>query len=177
MVYKNNSMTCQEKVDVAKRSFSASLLKQQNYTYEYNIEGRIPRWWFMTISNCRGGPNGTEAGLMIEYWNVHFTNRDGLFQYEFSKDVQGIAEMCIFFLIFYALLLIVLGWMQHHAKQKQLQCLIIKYVFASVLIEWIGIIFLFAHYIKLAHDGVGVKQLESAHFCKEYTTLATGETS
>jgi hypothetical protein len=164
--YGNNDLSCSQKVALAKRTYPLAWLKQTNYTFLYDVAGIVPRWWYITLSNCHGGEGGTEAGLKVSYWRVHFTNRTGLFSFEFSKDVQGILEMSIFFLVLYWCMMFLLAWIKNHAKQKNLQYTVVKYIFISMLIEWIALLFNMAHYAKFAYDGIGVPGLETTYFCQ-----------
>lgn len=90
------------------------------------------------------------------------------FRYEFSQDVQGIFQASCFFLVLYWCLLFVLAWIKNHAKGKGLQYVVVKYVFVSMLVQWVGLLFNLAHYAKYAHDGVGVPELESSYFCSSH---------
>lgn len=170
-------LTCQERVDLAAKTFPLEWLRATNYTYSYEVAGIIPRWWFIAISNCRtttsssSGSGGVQtSSLDIRSYEIHFTNRAGLFQHEFSKDVHGIFEMTINYLVLYGVLLIVLVWMKIHAKSKGMQYMIIKYIFLSMMIQWLGLCWNLIHYATYAYDGIGVSSLESTHFFFEFVS-------
>lgn len=163
-VYKNNALTCAQKRDAAKLTYPLAHLKAYGNTYQYPVGGVIPRWWYIAISNCDGGHNGTLGGLGISYYKIHFTNRTGIWSYEFSKDEQGILEMSIFFLLLYWILLFVLAWIKRHAKGKGLQYTVIKFLFMSVLVDWVALLFNMAHYARFSQDGIGSPGLSHAHF-------------
>jgi len=172
-VYGSDSMTCAEKVEVARQGGKCNACVVQlshltkpayNHTVLYPIGTVVPRWWYIATANCAGGPGGTEAGVGLDYYRIHFTNRRGFFQYEYSKDVQGILEMSIFFFALYSVLLVVLAWIKQHAKAKAMQYTVVKYVFVAVALDAFGLMLNLAHYAKFGHDGVGTEGLEHAHF-------------
>jgi hypothetical protein len=162
--------SCLEKVAVAKKAYPIQWLDtapDAPHSYQYDIIGIIPRWWYIAVANCANkDANTTDQGLAIAYWSIHFTNHGGLWTYEFSQDVQGIFQMCCFFLVLYWLMMFVLAWIKNHAKGKGLQYEVIKYVFVSMLIQWVGLLFNMSHYARYAHDGIGVTGLEQSFFCQ-----------
>jgi hypothetical protein len=164
-----SDMACIDKVRAAKKSYPIQWLDsapEKAHSYQYEIIGIIPRWWYIAVANCANQrENTTDQGLAIAYWNIHFTNNGGLWTYEFSQDVQGIFQMSCFFLVLYWLMMFVLAWIKNHAKGKNLQYQVVKYVFVAMLIQWVGLLFNLAHYAKYAHDGIGVPELESSFFC------------
>jgi hypothetical protein len=158
----------QERVDRAVRTTPLNeLTAANNYTRSYTVGGIVPRWWYITVSNCDGdGGNSSPVpgAIGLSYWRIHFTNRTGFWSYEYSKDVQGVLEMSIFFLILYWCLLFLLGWIKQHAKGKGLQYTVVKFVFVSVILDFVALLFNLAHYARFGHDGIGVPELEHAYF-------------
>ena len=167
-VYGNKDLTCIQKRDRSKVHYTIETLVAVQNTFQYTVTGVIPRWWYIAVSHCE--TVGVEAPIGIAYYSIHFTNRTGYWSYEFSKDVQGIAEMSIFFLCLYWLLLGSLAWIKQHAKSKGLQYTVIKYLFVSVLIDFVALLFNMAHYLKFANDGVGVPGLEHAYFFFDFVS-------
>lgn len=167
-VYGNNDLSCVQKRDRSKLHYPIELLATLGGSYSYTITGIIPRWWYITISHCEG--EGLDAPIGVAYYSMHFTNRTGFWSFEFSKDVQGIAEMSIFFLCLYWVLLGALAWIKRHAKSKGLQYTVVKYLFVSVLIDFVALLFNMAHYTKFASDGVGVPELEHAYFFFDFVS-------
>ncbi len=72
--------------------------------------------------------------------------------------------MSIFFFILYCILLVLLAWIKQHAKAKGMQYTVVKYVFISVALNTLALLFNLSHYGRLGHDGVGRIGLEHAHF-------------
>ena len=174
--YGNNSLSCNQKVGNAKAAYPIRQLVLTNNTWGYSVVGIIPRWWFITVSNCAPldglgrelRPDGT---IEIIFYEIHFTNKAGIYQYEFSKDVQGILEMSIFFLCLYWILMFVLAWIKQHAKEKNLQYTVVKEVFISMLIEWFALMLNLIHYAKFAHDGEGIIGCSYAYYFFDFISV------
>ena len=70
---------------MASQSYQLSLLRNYDNSYQYTVSGIVPRWWYIAVSNCESGPNKVPGPMAIKYFLIHFTNRNGIFSYEFSK--------------------------------------------------------------------------------------------
>jgi hypothetical protein len=166
-------MTCAEKVEAARQGgvctgcvtpLSLILQPRYNHTLGYPVGTKTPKWWYVAVANCNGGPGGTEGEIGLDYFYIHFTNQQGYWSYEYSKDVQGICEMSITFLSLYLVLLAVLAWIKQHAKQKNLQYTVVKYLFVSLALEAAALLFNLCHYAKFGVDGIGVPALEAMYY-------------
>lgn len=183
-VYKNDDLSCAEKVsyavaacpckttsgsviaDCSTCSYLLSSTTSNEYLRSIRVNSLLrARWFYMAISNCGGAWNGDDAPVAVSSYQGHFVNNGDRFKYEFSYDEFGIFQMCICFLGLYSILLLVLAWIKRHAKQKGLQYVVVKFLFASVLVEWIGLLFNLIHYAKYSSDGTGVPELNDAYFC------------
>lgn len=160
-IYKDDSLTCQQKVDAAKKSYSIS---QLGGTKIIPVTGSVPRWWYVTVSNCGATP-AADAGVKLSAWYLHFMNKSGTFTKEFSMEEQGILEMSIFFLILFAILMSLLGCSGLTAKKRSQPYTVVQVVFISLLLEFIALIFNIAHYAKFAEDGKGVFALAALWYC------------
>jgi hypothetical protein len=70
-MYHNRDLTCQQRIAVAKATYPLSALVATGFAYGYDVTGIIPRWWYIAVSNCQGGPGGTEAGIGVSYYMIH----------------------------------------------------------------------------------------------------------
>lgn len=162
----DDSLTCAQKVALAKQSYSVTELA--GLPKYIPVRGSVPRWWYVAFSNCAidGSGSVTSGGISLSSWRLEFTNHAGTFQHQFSMDEQGILEMSIFFAALFFVLMIVLLLSVCLAKRKGQTSVVMQLVFLSILLEFIALAFNIGHYGKFSQDGRGVAALASLWYCQ-----------
>ncbi|XP_072329709.1 transmembrane protein 145-like [Scyliorhinus torazame] len=170
-VYKNSSKDCWSKEAVAAsrknhllnltHSFLLSgcqMVETNDLNYtdcqkKINIHSARERWWFLALSNCRGG------GINLEY-KITMSNGKNLWRRHFSANQIGILEVHILSVLLFIITLGVCICFARHLKKRRLLHSSYQMLMASVVAEVLGHFFLCIHFGIYAMNGVGCESVK-----------------
>ncbi|XP_072897670.1 transmembrane protein 145-like isoform X2 [Hemitrygon akajei] len=164
-VYKNNSKSCWSKEAVAAAGNNQLLnlthdfplsgclvidMNGMNYTdcqKTLNFHSARERWWFLAVSNCRGG------GIQLEY-QIKMLNGKSLWRRHFSANQIGILEVHTLSVLLFVIVLGVCIYFAYYLKRRHLLHSSYQMLMASIGIEALGHFFLCIQFGIYARNGV-----------------------
>nr|XP_002124065.2 transmembrane protein 145-like [Ciona intestinalis] len=171
-VYKNSSKTCHQKEAVLEPENNQIINLTTRYTWSgcvlHNSSGensgvlvceggrsfrsKHERWWYIAISNCKSGQLG--KGIDLTY-QVKLTNGHSFWTEHFSADEFGILETNLFFLIVFALMLILSIHVAVSLQNRQMLHTTYKMFMVCIALEVFGLLMLCVAIGTYASDGIG----------------------
>jgi len=155
-VYHHGELTCQQKVERAKRTNSIIEWDDGHYNNRFVMTQKTrPRFWVVVLANCQ------EAGFRDVKYNLHFRNiLHSNWQQEFGMNVMGLQTFYLVLCILWVPFMAAVAYSIVKLRQKMSFVHPLVRVFGVVLVcEWFAMTCMAIHYVSFTGNGQGLPEL------------------
>ncbi|MES1912895.1 MAG: hypothetical protein MHM6MM_005119 [Cercozoa sp. M6MM] len=151
-VYKNKKLTCEDRVNMAKRAVNVTFDSARTGYASWNVVQSVKtRFWYVALADC------AEGGMpKLDYRATFLQHTRGRWSEEFSMNELGLNTL---FVVFFSLFLVVtFGELRRRAALQETTGLteLDKFFGASVFLFLGYLLFKMIHWTGYATNGVGV---------------------
>jgi len=147
--YKRGDWSCQKLVDAHRAPGSRQVISGVPNWF-FPTQWTRAYFWYFAVADCSNASGGLTLDYSLEYYNP-----GGYFYHQFSYDEQGVAEMYIFFTIFYFILGLVQAYAAWQLIRQESWHPIVRLLTITVGLQFVSSLAEMAHYLVYASNGVG----------------------